>query len=112
MRTVDHRVVLAVPALHVLHDERTTAVHDDQRAAARVDNLQALEPDGADMLRLERRLLGHAGRRAPDVERPHGQLGAGFADRLGGNHARGQATLDETTGREIAPVALRAHATA
>src|SRR5207245_1346768 len=75
-------------------------------------DLQALEPDGARVARLERRLLADARRRAADVERPHRQLRAGLADRLRGDDADRLAELDELAGGEVAAVALRAHAAA
>ena len=56
-RAVDDRIALAVAPLRVLHDERSAAVHDDQVAVLRLDDLQALEPDGAGVARFERRLL-------------------------------------------------------
>ena len=39
------------------------------------------------------------------VERPHGELRAGLADRLRGDDADGLADVDHATGCEIAPVA-------
>ena len=75
-----------------------------------VDDLQALEPDGAGVARFERRLLGDARRRAADVERPHRQLRAGLADRLRRDDADRLAELDHLAGGEVAAVALRAHA--
>jgi hypothetical protein len=96
------------------------AVHDDQRLAAApaflglaaLDGHQALEADLALVPHLERRLLGDARRRPADVERPHRQLRPGLADRLRGDDADRQAELDQTPGRQIAAVALRAHAAA
>src|SRR5260370_20352110 len=38
---VDDRVALAVAPLRVLDDERSTAVHDDQVAVLRLDDLEA-----------------------------------------------------------------------
>src|SRR6185436_17687896 len=46
--------------------------------------------------------------RAADVERAHRQLRAGLADRLRGDDADREAELNETPGRQIAAVALRA----
>ena len=111
-RAVDDRVALAVAALRVLHDERTAAVHDDEVAVLRLDDLQALEPDRAGVARFERRLLGDARRRAADVERSHRQLRAGLADGLRRDDADRLAELDHLAGRQVAAVALRAHAAA
>ena len=44
------------------------------------------------------------------MERPHGQLRARLADRLGGDGAHGQALLDELPGRHVRAVAQRADA--
>ena len=45
-----------------------------------------------------------------DVEGPHGELGAGFADRLGGDDADGFADFDRQAGGEVEAVAVRAAA--
>src|SRR4030095_2583975 len=55
-------------------------------------------------------LLGHARGRAADVERPHRQLRAGLANRLGGDDAHRLTELDEPAGREVAAVAALADA--
>ena len=60
--------------------------------------------DRAVVLGLDLRLLKHLGGRAPDVERPHGQLGAGLADRLGGNDADRLAELGWLVGGQILPI--------
>ena len=73
-----------------------------------LDDLQALVADRAGVLRVERRLLGDARRRAADVERAHRQLRARLADRLRGDDADRLAELDQLAGREVAAVALRA----
>ncbi len=109
-RAVDDRVALAVAALGVLHDQRTAAVHDDQVAVLRLDDLQAVEPRRAGVARLERRLLGDARRRAADVERSHRQLRAGLADGLRRDDADRLPELDHLAGGEVAAVALRADA--
>src|SRR4029077_5719209 len=70
------------------------------------------EPDRAGVTRFERALLGHARRRAADVERAHRQLRAGLADGLGGEDADRLAELDELAGGKVAAVALRADAAA
>ena len=55
-------------------------------------------------------LLGDAGRRTAVVERPHRQLGARLADRLGRDDADGLADLDHLARREHAAVAQAADA--
>ncbi len=56
---------------------------------------------------LDERLLGNL-RSAADVERPHGELGAGLADRLRRDDADRLADIDRRAAGEIAPVALAA----
>ena len=58
---------------------------------------------------LEERLLGHL-RRAADVEGPHGQLGAGLADRLGGDDADRFADVHRRAAGQVAAVAGAADA--
>src|SRR6185369_7843977 len=45
-----------------------------------------------------------------DVERTHGELGAGFTDGLGGDDADRFTEFDQATGREVAAVAMDADA--
>src|SRR5205823_5803154 len=47
---------------------------------------------------------------AAGVEGPHGQLGAGLADRLGRDHADRLPDLDQLAGGEVSAVALAADA--
>ena len=44
------------------------------------------------------------------VEGTHGELGAGLADRLGGDDAHRGADVDDAAGREVPAVAVLAHA--
>ncbi len=76
------------------------------------DRDDAVEPHGAVVPRLERGLIGHPRRRAADVERPHRELRAGLADGLRGDDAHRQPQFDQPAGRQVASVALRAHAAA
>ena len=69
-----------------------------------VDDLHLAFVAGFDL-----RLRGHL-RRAADVERAHGELGARLADRLRRDHADRLADIDRRAAREIAPVALAADA--
>ena len=61
-------------------------------------------------LRLDVLLFDAAGGDAADVERPHRELGAGLADRLGGDDPDGHAHLDELAGRQVHAVAAAADA--
>src|SRR3546814_8959078 len=49
-------------------------------------------------------------RRATDVERTHGQLGARLADRLRGDHADRLAVVDDVATAQVAAVAVGADA--
>ena len=62
------------------------------------------------VLGLDLGLLEHLRRRTTDVERTHGQLRAGFADRLRGDDADRLAELGQHIRRERNAVALRADA--
>src|SRR5439155_12285944 len=109
---IDDRIPLAIAPLRILDDERSAPVHHDQVAVLRFDDLQTLEPDGARVARLERRLLRYARRGAADVEGPHRELRPRLADRLRRDDADGLSELDELARREVAAVALRADAAA
>ena len=61
-------------------------------------------------LRLDVLLLDAAGGDAADVEGPHGELGAGLADRLRGDDPDGHAHLDELPGGQVHAVAPAADA--
>ena len=63
-----------------------------------------LDLDLAVEVQLDERLLGNL-RRAADVERAHGELGARLADRLRRDHADRLAHVDRRAAGEIAPVA-------
>ncbi len=58
------------------------------------------------------RLLGDAARGTAEVEGPHGELGAGLADRLRRDHADRLADVDDLAGGQIAAVARLADAAA
>ena len=115
-RAVGNLIALAVAALVVLNDQMAVAVHHDQFVAALrvrpLDHLQVVELDDALVLRVERRRIRNARRRAADVERAHRQLRARLADGLRGDDADRQTHLDQLAGREVAAVALGAHAAA
>src|SRR5205814_9450484 len=63
------------------------------------------------VLRLDDWLLECLAGRAADVEGPHRELRAGFADGLRGNNADRFAEFHELAGRQVAAVAHRADAT-
>ena len=90
--------------------ERAVLVQDDFLALfvahlADVDELRETVVLEDDLRNLRRR-----GRGTADVERPHRQLRARFADGLRGDDADRSTDLDLLAGREVASVALRAHA--
>src|SRR4029453_13416685 len=75
--------------------------------------LGLLDLPRAGQIRLQRRLIDDLGRsHAAEVERAHGELRAGLADRLRGDDADSLAEIDRRAAREIAPVALAADAVA
>src|SRR3954467_4343493 len=73
------------------------------------DRWHGAELDRAVDRRFEVRLLVEL-RRASDVEGPHRQLRTGLTDRLGRDHADRLADIHRRSTREIASVALAAHA--
>src|ERR1700712_4646118 len=73
------------------------------------DGRQVAELDRAVGHRVQARRLVELGG-AADVEGTHGELRAGLADRLCGDHADRLADIDRRAAGEIAPVALAAHA--
>src|SRR6185312_13006493 len=109
-RADDHGVVFQFAA--VLGEQRNAAVfvEDNVVAVFELHHAQVAVFDHAVKLGLDLRDFELRGRRATDVERAHGELRAGFADRLRGDDAGGFAELDEVAGREIAAVAIHADA--
>src|SRR5438552_3260026 len=87
---------------HVTH-------HGNQMAFAVLGDRLVLDRHLAVEVRLDERLLVDL-RRATDVEGPHRQLGAGFADRLGGDDADRFTMVDRRAAGEIAAIALAADA--
>ena len=73
-------------------------------------DVEADELDLALALALDVLLLDAAGGDAADVERPHGELGAGLADRLRGDDPDGHAHLDQLAGGQVHAVAAPADA--
>src|ERR1019366_15568 len=81
------------------------ADHRDQMTLAVLRDRLVLDRHLAVEIRLDERLLVDLGR-AADVERPHRQLGTGFADRLRRDDADRLAVVDRRASGEIAAVAL------
>ena len=72
--------------------------------------LHAGELDDAVLLGLDVVLFDARAGRAADVERPHRELRARLADRLGGDDADGHAFFDQLAGRQVHAVAAAADA--
>ena len=110
-RAVHEAVMLALAAGVVDDDELAVAVHDADGAVALRGEVRVADADEAFVARLERALLDLAARRrATDVERAHRELRARLADRLAGDDADRLADVDLVAAREVASVALGAHA--
>src|SRR5271168_1467520 len=108
-----HDVVALLLAVLFVHDgDEASAVHGDGSAAAALDELEVHELDDTVVARFERGTLGNAGGGSADVERTHGQLGAGFADGLRGDDADRFAQLNHAPGGEVAAVAESANSAA
>src|SRR5206468_11405742 len=88
------------------------AVHDDEVAFLALDGDQVDELEEAVVARLEGRLLRPSARRAADVERPHRELRARLADRLGRDDTDRLAQVDHVATRKVAAIAPDAHALA
>ncbi len=111
-RAVNHVVALLLAVLFIDDSDQSSAVHGDGGAATTLDVLEVHELYDAVVARFERGAFGNAGGRSADMERAHGELRAGFANRLRGNDADGLAQFDHAPGGEVAPVAQRANAAA
>src|SRR5262249_50433991 len=92
-------------------DDRNDHVADrgNRLAVAGPDDRLVLDGALAFEVRLDERLLVDL-RRTADVERAHGQLRAGLADRLRGDDANRFAVVDRRAAGEIAAIALAADA--
>src|SRR5580693_8785311 len=110
-RAVGDTVNGAFGAVGIGDGNDEVAAHRDQVAVRILGGVAVLDLDGAFEVRLDERLLGDL-RRAADVERAHGELGARFADRLRGDDAHRLAHIDRGAAGEIAPVAQAADAAA
>src|SRR5690606_39694290 len=110
--TVGQLVALAVAAVGV-EDRQLAGARDDRQVAAGVlHGLEVVELDRA--VGLDRHVVDRRRTRgrATDVERTHGQLGAGLADRLRGDDADRFAEVDDVATAQVAAVAVRADAEA
>src|SRR5262249_21747274 len=85
------------------------ARHRDQLAVGVALHRLIADPDRAVEVRFDERLLRDL-RRTADVECTHGELRARLADRLSRDNTDSLAHVDGRAAREIAPVALAAHA--
>src|SRR5690606_28925276 len=107
-RAIGQLVALALAAVLVEHRDLARTRHAHQVAAAVRHGLDVVELHRAGGLHRHvvdrRRTRG----RATDVEGTHGQLGAGLADRLRGDHAHGLAEVDQVATAQVAAVAVRA----
>src|SRR5439155_14269333 len=81
-----------------------------QPAVLALGGLEAVEVHHGDVPVLDGARFRAPGRRAADVERAHGQLRAGLADRLRGDDADRFADVDLAPAGEVAAVALDADA--
>ena len=109
-RAVNYRIAFFFALLVVDNREDAVAVHRNDFALFVANPLDVDVLRETVRLRVLLRLLGDSGRRAADVERTHGELRAGFADRLRRDHADRFAALDQTPGRQVASVAGDANA--
>ena len=109
MRSVWHAVDCTLAAIDIEHDD-FAAARQAQHAAALVDDGQDIAVSNRAVAdRFKVRLFVDL-RRTADVEGPHRQLGAGFADRLRGNNANRFTDVDRGPAGEITAVAGRANA--
>src|SRR6185295_3261812 len=105
-------VALALAIEVVDHDQRARARHCDQILLLVANRLDVLEAHGALVLDLDRAHRSGTRGGAADVERAHRELGTRLTDRLRGDDTHRLAEIDALAAREIATVALRAHAVA
>ena len=111
-RADDHGVAFQLAAVVGVDADGAVLVEDDVIAVERLDGAEVGVLHRTLVARLDLRLLEDLRRRATDVERTHGQLRAGLADRLRGDDADRLAELGQRVGGERDAVALRADAAA
>src|SRR5262245_28568581 len=105
--TVLDTVHRALGPVGIDHRHDHVADHRHRLAVGVLHHVLVLDLDGAVEVRLDERLLRDLGS-AADVERAHGELRAGLADRLRGDDAHRLAHVDRRAAGEITPVAKRA----
>src|SRR6202035_5841190 len=110
-RAIGDAVHGALGAVGITDGNDEVAAHRDQVAVRVLGDVAVLDRDGAFKVQLDERLPGDL-RRAADMERAHGELGARLADRLRGDDAHRLAHIDRGATGKIAPVALAADAAA
>src|SRR5262249_54567094 len=99
----------ALGAVLIEHHDRHVAGHAHEVAGRIANDAAVLDPYRALKVRFDEGLLRDL-RGAADVERTHGELRAGLADRLRCNDADRLAHVDGRPAREVAAVAGGAHA--
>ena len=109
-RPVAHAVPAALAALLVGQHDLAIAARRHDRPVGRGHRAVVLDPRRPVDLALDAGLPGALRDRAADVEGPHGELGAGLADRLGGDDADRLAHVHHRPARQVAAVAAGAHA--
>src|SRR5260221_7908500 len=109
-RADDDGVILQLATVVAQDGDRAVLVQNDVVAVFHLNEAQFVIEVLAVVLGLDLRHLEPLRRRAADMERAHGQLGAGFADGLRGDDAGGFAEFHERTGRHAASVAMDADA--
>ena len=95
-----------------MHTDGTVLIQHDPAAVQCLHGAQIVKLNRAIVLRLDNGLLERLAGRSTNVERPHGQLRARFADGLRGDNTNRFPELDKLAGSQIAPVTLRAYSAA
>src|ERR1019366_3605749 len=103
--TVHHGIAFFFAALVVDHRHDAVAVHGDTFAGLALDGLDADIAGKSIGLGVLGGLFADARGGSTDMERTHGQLGSGFADGLGCDHADGLSPLHQAAGGQVAAVA-------
>ena len=111
-RAVNDVVAFLFAALLIDDGDEAGTVHGNGGATAPLNMLEVHELDDAVVACFESGALGNARGGSADVERTHGELRAGFADGLRGDHAHGFAEFDHAARGEVAAVAEGANAAA
>ena len=110
LRAVHDLVSLLLTTLLVDNRHNPVAVHRYEVAFLVADARKVHELRKPVRPGILRRLLTDSGRRAADMECPHGQLRTRFTNRLGSNHTHCLAAFDKSSGGQVAAVAHAANA--